>query len=141
VARKARFLLEAIGLAHLGHQHGAPGAFDDLARLQVVLLAQAAELPKARLEDARHAAGAARAAASRDPLVEPGQVTARPEFLFKGVRVHARLPEHAPLLEDHCPRGHGRHEQQQHHQLHYQAGFQYEPQDGHIVMHSESLRE
>ena len=112
--------LQDVGLARQHHAHHPLRALHHRARIRPLLTAQAGKLLEARLEDAGHADGVPRIRA--DLAVQRGQVAAGPEAVLEVVGRILRLPQGAAAPEDHGPGHHGHNQQQQHHQLHHQAG-------------------
>ena len=92
-------MLEPVDLLQLRHAHGAPRAFQQLIG-GAAALAQARELAKAELEDARHAGGAA---VRLDRAVQLRQVAARPEAVLEWSASRRARADHAALAEDDGP--------------------------------------
>src|SRR5690606_22346121 len=72
-------------------------------------------------------------------LVQRGKFDARPEALLEGIGVGTRSVERPALLENDGPGRYRGEQQQQHHQLHDEAGIENELNDRKIRIHGFSL--
>ena len=73
----------------------------------------------------------------RSGSVQVVQAGARPEITLEGLVQRFHALDGAQLAEDGGPASDGDDEQQQHHDLHHEAGVQHELEDGKVLVHAD----
>ncbi|KAG0939987.1 hypothetical protein G6F31_015223 [Rhizopus arrhizus] len=121
VGQQFQVALELVHFAGVGGAHGTLRAFQLRTAIQPALVAQAGVLAEAGFEDRLQAADVAAAISGR--AVQLAQVGAGPEAVLELVGFAGGLLEHAGLAENDHPADERADQQQQHDDLHRQAGL------------------
>ncbi|MCY1377341.1 hypothetical protein D9M69_649080 [compost metagenome] len=131
--QERQVLLGGIQFALEARAHRAAGTVEQRGRVGHVALAQLLVFAHAAGENAFHGAGELGILRGRgEQLVQAG---ARPELALEIVVEHADALEGEVLADDGGPAGDRHDHQQQHDQLHHEAGVEQEIDDGEILVH------